>query len=144
VLDVDLVYRHYDVNVLQLGAGEAKIPTLGRRFLGSGPKREALQVGRALAQLHIRPLDQRMTDKVVERPAYSNGDTSFYSILHCNYMESIATYLQNWGSSPFSLIPMSTKLGEVQEALIILGSLYVLPFVAKVARRRAGGKRAVP
>jgi hypothetical protein len=37
-----------------------------------------------------------MKHREVKRPAYSNGDTSFYSILHCNDMESVATCLLNW------------------------------------------------
>ena len=68
--------------------------------------------------LHRDPLDHRAVKHcaamlhraVVERPAYSvallqrravpaRGDTSFYSILHCNYMESVATGLLNKGGT---------------------------------------------
>jgi hypothetical protein len=45
-----------------------------------------------------------VADEVVKRPAYSNGDTSFYSILHCNDMESVATSLLNRGGPPFEVL----------------------------------------
>jgi hypothetical protein len=84
LLDVDFVHGHHDVDALRLGAGEVKELALVRPLLGDRPKREPLQVGRTLPQLHVRPLDHRAmkhraADEVVKRPTYSNGDTGWCS-----------------------------------------------------------------
>ena len=109
------VRRHHYVNVLRFGAGQVDPLELGRLFFGGGIEREPLEARCPIPQLDVGPLDGRMCDDVVERPAYSNGDTSFYSILHCNDMEFVTTCLLNWGGPPFSLILMFTKPGKVQD-----------------------------
>ena len=79
ILALGLVHRPHHVDVLRLGAGQVKELALVRPLFGDGPKRKALEVGRALAQLHVRPLNHRVADEVVERLTYSNGDTGWCS-----------------------------------------------------------------
>jgi hypothetical protein len=61
---------------------------------------------------------------LLRRAASARGDTSFYSILHCNDMESVAACLLTWVGPPSSIVPISTFWKESHHTVFTLSPLF--------------------